>query len=170
MNIDFQEQIPAGFQDNSKVWIYQCNRLFALIEALQIEEILEQFTAGWQSHSQPVKGFANLFFGQFIVLMADETQTSVGGCSIDSSVKMIKEIEQKFNVSMFDRQLLAFIIKDKIQMLPLSQLNYAIEKQFIDAGTPYFNNTILTKKELMEDWIIPVNKSWLGKKLPQTIQ
>ncbi len=78
---------------------------------------------------------------------------------------MIKEIEQKFNVQMFDRQMLAFIIKDKVQLLPLSQLNYAVENKFIDGDTLYFNNTVLTKKELLENWIIPVKDSWLGKRI-----
>ncbi len=169
MNLNFQDQIPEGFSGESKVWIYQCNRLFRMSEALEIEEILEQFTANWQSHAKPVKGYANLFFGQFIVLIADETATGVGGCSIDSSVRMIKEIEQKYKVTMFDRQTLAFVIKDKIEMLPLSQLNYATENKFISADTLYFNNTILTKNELLHNWIIPVKNSWLNKRIQITV-
>jgi hypothetical protein len=68
---------------------------------------------------------------------------------------------------MFNRHLLAFIIKDKVQMLPLSQVNYAIENVFINGDTPYFNNTILTKKGLLENWIIPLQASWLKNRLPQ---
>ena len=166
MNIDIiQEHIPANFHDASKVWIYQSSRLFFMSEAFQLEEMFEQFIADWKSHGAPVKGYANLFFGQFIVIMADETATTVGGCSTDSSVRMIKEIEQKFNVQMFDRQMLAFVIKEKTQLLPLSQLNYAVENKFIDGDTLYFNNTVLTKKELLENWIIPVKNSWLGKRI-----
>ena len=65
MNIDFKEQIPGDFLDTSRVWIYQCSRLFFLSEALQVEEILEQFVSNWKSHGADVKGYANLFFGQF---------------------------------------------------------------------------------------------------------
>lgn len=123
MNINFKEQIPADFLPSSRVWIYQCSRLFFLSEALQIEEILEQFVSSWKSHGATVKGYGNLFFGQFIVLMADESAAGVSGCSTDSSVHVIKEIEKLFKVDLFDRQSLAFIIKDKVQLLPLSQLN-----------------------------------------------
>ena len=166
MDIDIiQEHLPANFHDASKVWIYQSSRVFFMNEAFQLEEMFEQFIADWKSHGAPVKGYANLFFGQFIVIMADETATTVGGCSTDSSVRMIKEIEQKFNVQMFDRQMLAFVIKEKTQLLPLSQLNYAVENKFIDGDTLYFNNTVLTKKELLENWIIPVKNSWLGKRI-----
>ncbi|RYG52634.1 MAG: class A beta-lactamase-related serine hydrolase [Chitinophagaceae bacterium] len=34
---------------------------------------------------------------------------------------------------------MAFVVKDKVESLPLSQLNYALEKGFISADTLYFN-------------------------------
>ena len=77
-------------------------------EALEIEERLEQFVEGWQTHGTPVKGFGTLLFGQFVILVADETANGVSGCSTDSSVRVIKKIEADFTVSMFDRQMLAF--------------------------------------------------------------
>ena len=164
MNLHFQEQIPADFDDASKVWIYQSSRLFFVSEALQIEEMLEQFVNDWKSHGASVKGYANLFFGQFIIFMADETATGVSGCSTDSSVRIIKAIEQKMHVQLFDRQTLAFVVKEKIQLLPLSQLHYAVNNEFINAETLYFNNTVLTKKELCKNWIIPIKESWLAKR------
>jgi len=165
MNLDFQSHIPEDFNDNSRVWIYQSSRLFFISEALQMEDMLNEFVTNWKSHGAPVKGYANLFFGQFIVLMADESATTVGGCSTDSSVHVIKAIEEKFNVQMFNRQNLAFIVKDKIQLLPLNQLGYAVENNFINADTLYFNNTVLTKKELLDKWLIPVKESWLAKRV-----
>ena len=89
--------------------------------------------AQWKSHGVRVKGAAYLFFGQFIVLMADETATGVSGCSTDSSVRLIKDIEQRFDVNMFDRTTLAFVVKDKIQLLPLAQLQYAVDNGFISS-------------------------------------
>ena len=168
MNLDFQSHLPEDFNDNSRVWIYQSSRMFLISEALEMEDMLNDFVAGWNSHGAPVKGFANLFFGQFIVLMADETATGVSGCSTDSSVHLVKSIGQKFNVQLFDRQTLAFVVKDKIQLLPLNQLDYAVENNFINAQTLYFNNTVLSKKEMTGKWIIPVKDSWLAKRLRLT--
>ncbi len=165
MNLQFQQHLPVDFNDSSKVWIYQSSRLFMISEALQIEDMLQTFVADWKSHGTPVKGYGNLFFGQFIVLMADETATGVSGCSTDSSVRLVKEMEQKFGVQLFERQTLAFVVKDKIELLSLSQLNYAVQNNFIGAATLYFNNTVLTKKELEEHWIIPAQQSWLGKRI-----
>ena len=111
------------------------------------------------------KGLCKSFFGQFVVLMADETATGVSGCSTDSSVRVIRQIEQRFGVNMFDRQMLAFLIKDKIQLLPLSQFNYAVENNFIDEESIYFNNLVQTKQELLDQWLIPVKTSKLAGRI-----
>lgn len=169
MPINIEDHIPVAFSDKSRVWIYQSSRLFAVSEALEIEEMLNAFVHQWQTHGEKVNGFANLFFGRFIVLMADETAATVSGCSTDSSVRLIKNIEAKFSVSMFDRQLLAFMMpENKIEYIPLSQFVYAYNAQLIKADTTYFNNTVLTKKELLTKWMIPVSNSWLIGKLNKT--
>ena len=164
MNTDYKELLPADFAGDSRVWIYQSPRLFTINEALQIEEKLEAFVREWNSHGTPVKGYANLFYGQFIVLMADESATGVSGCSTDSSVRLIKEIEKTLQTPLFDRLSLAFFIKDKVQVVPMAQLPYALENGLIGADTLYFNNTVLTKAEMEARWIIPVKDSWLAAK------
>ena len=171
MNFEYRHLLNDDFDPASRVWVYQSSRLFTLSEALRIEEMINQFAQNWLSHGTPVKGAAYLFFGQFVVLMADETATGVSGCSTDSSVRLIKEIETTFGVNMFDRLALAFIVKDKVQVLPMPQLKYAVEQGFITADTLFFNNVVLTKEELGNNWIIPARDSWLAKKIsfPNTV-
>jgi hypothetical protein len=106
-----------------------------------------------------------LFFGQFIILMADETGAGVSGCSTDSSVRIIKEMERRFQVRLFDRILLAFLINDRVELLPLSRLSNALEKGSMDENSLYINNTIRSKAELESKWIIPIKDSWLADKL-----
>jgi hypothetical protein len=179
MNAHHNELLPEDFAGDSRVWIYQSPRLFFLSEALEIEALLEAFVRDWKSHGTPVKGYANLFYGQFIVLMADETATGVSGCSTDSSVRLIKEIENQFGVNLFDRLMLAFRIDakvgpsdeprpaaGKVQMIPFAQLQYALENGFVDGETLYFNNTVQTKAELEARWLIPLKNSWLASRVP----
>ena len=165
MNFSYKHLLPAEFNDDSRVWIYQSSRLFTLSEALQIEDMLSDLVNNWKSHGTPVKGYANLFFGQFIILMADEAASGVSGCSIDSSVRIIQQIEQQFKLEMFNWQNLAFIVKDKVQVMPRQQFTYAIENGFITPQTLFFNNVVATKKELENNWLIPVSESWLKTKI-----
>lgn len=165
MNLEYKYLLDGNFHPESRVWVYQSSRLFGMGEAMEIEELLQDFIRQWNSHGVPVKGAAHLFFGQFIILIADETATGVSGCSTDSSVRLIKQVEQQFGVQLFDRTMLAFVIKDKLQLLPLSQLPYAIDNDFINGDTLYFNNLVQTKKELEDKWIVPVKESWLATRV-----
>ncbi|MFN9711318.1 MAG: hypothetical protein ACK55K_07935 [Bacteroidota bacterium] len=163
---DYIDLLPEDFHPASRVWIYQSNRLLFMSEALQLEEMLNHFISQWKSHGNEVKGFGTLFFGQFIILMADETAAGVSGCSTDSSVHFIQEVEKTFGIQLLNRQLMAFWHKDKVQSIPLSQVAYAIEHGLIDSDTLYFNNLADTKHKLIHEWLVPVKDSWLKRYLP----
>jgi hypothetical protein len=165
MKINFQGLIPDDFSDNSHVWVYQSNRAFTRQESNLIAKRLQNFIKGWTSNGKQVKGYANLFLEHFIVLMADERATGISGFNTDESLKLIKSLEYDYAVELFDRLMLAFIIQERIQLLPLAELNVSIEKDLVTPETLYFNNTILTKRELLNKWIIPVKESWLSIRL-----
>ncbi|MBS1947873.1 MAG: hypothetical protein JST47_08910 [Bacteroidetes bacterium] len=170
MNFNYKELLPAGFADSSRVWVYQSSRLFSVAEVLQIESLLNEFVSEWKSHGEAVKGFGTIFFGQFIVLMADDSESRICGRSTDESARMIHQIEQLFKASFFDRLSLAFVIKGKVQLLPLAQFSHAFDNNFIDEQTIYFNNAVSTKQELENNWLVPVGKSWLAKKITPAIK
>lgn len=158
-------QIPTDFRDDSRVWIYQSSRRFTGDQQKEIDEQLEQFYVQWASHGTPVKGWAKLIFGQFIVVLADEAATGVSGCSTDSMVRVIKSIERQYDTNLFDRLTLTFLVKGEPQMLPLGQVQYAIDKGYIDGDNMLFNNVISTKAELLSKWLIPLKESWLATRV-----
>ena len=164
MLVDLANILPTDFHPQSKLWIYQSNRSFTMGELFQIEEILEQFIDSWKSHGADVKGFGTALYGQFIILMADESITTVGGCSTDSSVRVIKEIEKITGVQLFNRELLAFWVKDKVQTIPMAQVAYALENGLLKPDTLYFNNLVSNKADMESKWMQPISESWLGKK------
>ena len=157
--------LPASFPPESRIWIYQSSRPFIDREVAEINEQLLQFYTQWQTHGTPVKGWAQVIYRQFIVVMADDMNTGVSGCSTDGMVRVIKSIERQYSVNMFDRLMLTFLVKDKAEMLPISQVQYAIDKDYITGDTLLFNNMVSTKKELEESWLIPLKNSWLAQKV-----
>ena len=169
MSFSYKHLLPQDFSDNSRVWIYQSDRPFNNTETFGIGKALNDFVVNWKSHGVPVKGFAHIFFDQFIILMADEEATGVSGCSIDSSVHVIQEIASKFNVDMLNWQSLAFIVDDKIQIISRQQFNHVLEQHLITTQTLFFNNVVTTKRDFEEKWIVPVNESWLKTKIKQAV-
>lgn len=161
MNLEYKHLLNPLFPAQSKVWVYQCSRQFSIDEALQLEDILHTFSAAWKSHGAPVKSEAYLFFGRFIIIMANEDFNAVGGCSTDSLMHFIQKIEQDFNVQLLDRTILAFVVQDKIEVLPMAQLKFAIEKGYITPDTLFFNNAVTSRQQLEDNWLIPVKNSWI---------
>lgn len=165
MNLEYKSFLNKDFSPQSKVWVYQASRLLSIGEAFAAEEMVNDFVEEWKSHGDAVKAQGLVIFGYFVILIADESQTTVGGCSTDSSVNFIKKLGEKFGVDFLDRKQLAFVLNDTIQILPFEQVEYALEHNFLFPDTIYFNNLVATKADLENNWIIPVNKSWLAQKI-----
>ena len=159
---ELKDLLPVGFDNSSRVWIYQSSRAFIEKEEREINEQLFQFYTQWQSHGSPVKGWAKLVYRQFIVVLAEETSDMLGGCSIDGSVRVIKSIERQYDVNFFDRMMITFLVKNKAEMLPFNQVQYAIDRGYIDKDTLLFNNVVNNKQELLEKWLVPMSASWLA--------
>jgi len=157
--------LPADFADDSRVWIYQSNRPFSDQEEKEINEQLHHFYSQWLSHGKEVKGWARVIFKQFIVVMADERYSGVSGCSTDGMVRIIKSIERQYKVELFDRLSLTFLVKGAPQMLPLNQVQYALDNKFLTPETLLFDNTVSNKASLEQSWMTPLNKSWLASRL-----
>lgn len=158
---DLTPLIPAAFADNSRVWIYQSSRPFSEKEELEINEQLHHFYAQWTAHGAPVTGWAKLLFRRFIVIMADESRVEVSGCSTDSSVRVIKSIENQYSVNLFDRLSITFLVKGQPEVLPMGQVQYAIDKGYIGGDTLLFNNLVANKRDMLNSWLQPLSHSWL---------
>jgi hypothetical protein len=162
MNTPSIPTLPKDFSADSRIWIYQGSRAFTTVEAAQTTSLLQSFAQSWKSHGTPVKAFGGLFFNQFILLMADETASGVSGCSTDSSVHLVKQIEQQTGIPLFDRLNLAFYSDEQIHLIPIAQLPRDLESGAITPESPYFNNTVQTKEEWDTRWLIPLKNSWLA--------
>ena len=162
---ELTQLLPADFSPQSRIWIYQSNRAFSEQEALEINEQLYNFYVQWRSHDEHVKGWAKLIYKQFIVVMADESSTQVGGCSTDGMVRVIKSMERQYGVDLFDRLTITFLVDGKPQPLPMQQVKYALEKGYIETDTLLFNNLVDTKAKLEQEWLLPLNKSWLWSRV-----
>lgn len=163
--INVAELLPADFDDRSRVWIYQSTRPFTDEQAREIDEQILQFTSQWQVHGKPAKGWGKLLFNRFVVMMADETYEAISGCSTDSMVRIIKSIERQYDCNLFDRLSITFLVKGKAEVLPMDQVQYALDNGYINAGTQLFNNLVGTKREMVTQWLQPLSLSWMAGKL-----
>lgn len=148
------------FSPQSKVWIYQSNRQFTISEAEEIQQKLDAFTAQWAAHGHQLKAKAELPYRFFIVLIVDQDAASATGCSIDSSVRVIKEIESAYGVDLFDRFNMAYKIDDQVFVNTKEDFETLISIKKIGPQTIVFNNLVQTLSDYEQKWEVPLSESW----------
>jgi hypothetical protein len=154
-----------SLSDNSRVWIYQANRRLSDAEVTRLESSLKSFCAQWTAHGEPLKTGFRIEHNQFVVLCADEDYHAPSGCSIDTSVRTLKEFQAGIGADFFDRTLVAFLVEGHVAMAKLSELPGKFKSSVLGAATITFNNLTPSKGDFLRSWRVPVEKTWLAKYL-----
>lgn len=144
----------------SRVWIYQSSRFFEVDEIDQIKTLAYDFINDWTAHKQTLHASFDIINNLFLVLAVDENFNDASGCSIDKSVHFIKQIELFFNVDMFNRFLVAAKQGHDLKLINVrnitSELDLTNQNQI-----SIYNNLVATKAELDNNWLQPINQSWV---------
>ncbi len=158
MYIPFDELPP-----HARLWVYQASRPFTEAEQAEIKSLLQRFATEWSSHGKGLQASAELLYGRFLVLANNETETAASGCSIDKSVHFVRELEQQFGVSFFDRSQLAFLNEGNIETVAMSELKNKVAGGNISKDTLYFDTLVTNYGELKQAWPKPAGTSWLSR-------
>ncbi len=137
---------------NSKVWIYQANRELNSSEMSFLLENLKLFIQDWAAHGSQLYGDVSIEDNRFVILVVDESKTGVSGCSIDTSVRKIKELGTEIGVDFFNRMNLYLKKENEFKQVHISEV-----KDFPDWNV--YNPMVTNLQELRENWLIPVNQS-----------
>lgn len=156
MYVSFEE-----LADTSRIWVYQSDRKLTDDEVHNITPKLREFVHAWTAHNAELKASYTIKDNIFVILGVDQSQTTASGCSIDSSVRQMKELGSTLNVNFFDRQRVVVMDKDKPFIYGLNDLKLAINNNQIDRQSIFFNNLASSKAELSSNWQIPLEKTWL---------
>ena len=149
-----------SLSDHSRVWIYQSDRKLSEEETTQIKIKGNQFITEWAAHGVKLQAAFEVFYNLFIVLFVDESEVKASGCSIDSSVRFIKELELEFQIDLFNRLNIAYKEGGEIEILPMSEFQRALKEGRLTMNTLVFNNLLETKGEFLKKWEVPVKDSW----------
>ena len=155
-----------NFSPDSRVWIYQSSREFTDAESTEINAALHDFAHAWTSHGRHLKAHAELRYNRFVIVIVDEQSgTNASGCSIDASVHFLKKLEQKYNTDLFDRLTFYYKKGDAIKSVNNASLITSINAGKITPDTLFFNNIVNTKRELDNQWLIPLKNTWMMRKV-----
>jgi hypothetical protein len=74
-------------------------------------------------------------------------------------------LEQELNADFLDRSKIAFLIDDKVELIPLPEIKAAVKAGKIDAKTRFFNNTLQNLGDWRNGWMQALEDSWLKRYL-----
>jgi hypothetical protein len=101
------------FPEQSRIWIYQADRILSQTEQAWFLEQLEVFMPTWANHGKQLTSTAFIVNDCQIVFVVNEAMIGASGCSIDSSVRFIKQIGSELGVDFFNR-FLTYLVDDKV--------------------------------------------------------
>ncbi len=116
--------------------------------------------ANWAAHGTPLKAAYTLPYRRFIVLGVDQDNQKASGCSIDSSVRFIQEIEEEFQVTLLDKMNVTFKQGEFLAYKSLSDFRKMAKDKAVSANTIVFNNLVENKEEFETHWEVPASDSW----------
>ncbi len=144
----------------SKIWIYQSNRKLSEDEVVEIKSKVEEFLTDWAAHGTPLSASYQMLYNRFVIIAVDSEAHAPSGCSIDSSVQMIQEIEARFGIDLLDKMNVTFKLGEHIAHKPLAEFKKMAKEKAVSANTVVFNNLVNTIEEWEESWEVPAAESW----------
>ena len=159
MFVDFK-----SLNNDSRVWIFQSIQTIdnTTIEKIKIK--LKLFLDNWKSHQMNFKSSFEIRNKTFIIIAADESNL-VSGCSIDSLINFIKELESLFDLHLMDKLQVKYILNDEIQTKHLNDFKILCKSLKNNQELMVFNNLVKNIFELNHNWNVDVRDSWHKKYL-----
>lgn len=152
---------------DARLWVYQADRPFTEAEKKAIETGLLHLCENWSAHGVPLRTSYRLDYNCFIILAVDERAAGASGCSIDGSVRLLKEMQKSLGLDFFNRQWVAFMEGTSIRLHPIMQLKKLFESGILSADSMTFNNALTTKADWERAWQVAAKNSWVSRYLPK---
>jgi hypothetical protein len=146
--------------EESKIWIYQSSRKFSDDEVAAIEKDLTDFLINWSAHGNALESSFQIKYNRFIIIAVNQEVHAATGCSIDSSVAFIQNLEQKYSVDLLDKMNVAFKQGEFVTYKTLLDFKKLAKDKSVSENTIVFNNLVNTIEEFNEGWEIPASESW----------
>lgn len=157
---DFIENLPP----NHKLWFYGFSKNLSESQLAEVNETLQIFINSWQSHGEKVKASYQILEGKIIVIMVDQDYLEASGCSIDSSVAVLRAINETYDLDMFNRLKLAVRINEGWEYLHSNDVSEMIGQGLITGETICLNESVSNSNQ-KNHLLIPFKDSWMAKRV-----
>ena len=145
---------------DSRIWIYQSNRKFLDIELNEINDSISNFLKSWTAHGNELLSSYEIKYDRFIIIALNQFVQSASGCSIDSCIHFIQDLEKKYKIDLLDKMNVAFKQGEYVTYKSINEFKELIKNNSVSKKTIVFNNLVVDISDYLENWEIPAEKSW----------
>ena len=146
--------------EHSKIWIYQSNRKLSENEVTEITINAKEFIENWSAHGEPLEASYIIKYNRFIIFAVNQDVKAATGCSIDTSVQFIQDLEQKYTIDLLDKMNVTYKTGEFIAFKTLIEFKQLAKSKSVSENTIVFNNLVNTIEEWHDFWEIPASESW----------
>ncbi|MGJ8759132.1 MULTISPECIES: ABC transporter ATPase [unclassified Polaribacter] len=151
--------------EEAKVWVYPSSRKFYPNEIEGIESKVKDFLENWKSDDENFKASYQFLYNRFIVLFADDENSTLTNSDIDASVSFILGLQQEYEVELLDKMNACFKQGEYVQYKDLKDFKKLLKNKAVTAKSIIFDNLITTKVDFDNNWEIPLEESWYNRYL-----
>ncbi|ALJ04286.1 ABC transporter ATPase [Pseudalgibacter alginicilyticus] len=155
MLVDFN-----SLPEESRVWIYQANRSLSEQELEEIQSKLNVFIENWTAHGSDLQAGYTIKYKRFIIIGLNQNLNNATGCSIDSSVHFIQQLEKDYNIDLMDKMNVSYKQGDYVAYKTLIDFKKMAKDKAVSKNTIVFNNLVSNIAEFNENWEVPASESW----------
>lgn len=159
MKIETSEIIETN---DYRVLIYPASRPFTAKESKVIAEKLYDFLGTWAAHDKPLSSSFKIEKNQFIIIAIDEEKETASGCSIDALNGLMRELDTKFSLGLFDRMKAIFIENGEVKTMKLQDFRTALKNGELSKDIEVFDFSKSTYVSFLSDFLLPLKRSWAG--------
>lgn len=137
---------------DSRVWIFTADRNLTDEDKKGIAEAMSRFLPQWAAHGNALFGDYAIQKDRFLILAVDESKVGATGCSIDTSVRFVKDLGAHLNIDFFNRLNMVIEVNNEVKTVHVSEL-----KNYPEAMV--FNPMITKLSDLRASWRVKVAES-----------
>ena len=154
MFVDF-----SSLDMSSRVWIFQSEtEINKNLEDL-IKKELTEFLENWVSHGIDIISSFEIKYKTFIVIAVSDS-INISGCSIDTLINFVKSLENKYNLSLMNKNIIKFKNGSTISSMNISDFKSKCEKINNNEELIVFNNLVNSIADYRNKWEIDIRLSW----------
>lgn len=145
-----------------RIIIYPASRPLSARESKAITEKLFDFLATWAAHGKPLSSSFKIEKNQFIIVSVDEEIEAASGCSIDELGRVMREINEEFQLGLFDRMKASYLENGEIKTMKLQEFRNGLKTGSISKEIQVFDFSKNTYVAFLSDFLLPLKRSWAG--------